>query len=276
MRNRKWKEATLMRKQRKKPNSRFVVRDVGETKQYIRLNRYLAMAGVCSRRKADDLIQAGAVKVNGKVVKTLGQKIHISDHVTVHGRPVSAVSQKYVYILLHKPKDTITTVKDEKGRTTVVDLIKTTHRVFPVGRLDRNTTGALLLTNDGQLAYRLTHPRYQIPRVYSVTLDGPIRSEDVQKIAAGIVLKDGKTAPMNVIVDPHDRKHLWIEMFEGKNHEIKRIFRKLGYTVKKLHRKSFANLSIQGLRRGEYRFLTRSEINQLKAMVGLTDISIAK
>jgi len=235
----------------------------------IRLNRYIAKAGVCARRKADELIRAGVVKVNGKVVTELGTKIHISDHVTVKGRPVSAIAQRYVYILLHKPKDTITTMKDEKHRTTVVELVRSKYRVFPVGRLDRNTTGALLLTNDGELAYRLTHPRYQVPKVYSVTLDRPIRSEDVSRIAQGVQLRDGKTAPADVIVDPQDRKHLWLQMIEGKNREIKRMFRKLGYIVKKLHRQAFANLTVQGLKRGEYRYLSRAEVRMLEQLVGL-------
>ncbi len=265
-----------MARRRRQRHTAFAVQDVEETRQYIRLNRYLAMAGVCSRRKADELIQAGVVKVNGKVVRELGTKIHISAEVTVNGRPVSAVAQRYVYILLHKPKDAITTMKDERQRTTVVDLVRSKYRVFPVGRLDRNTTGALLLTNDGELAYRLTHPKYQVPKIYSVGLDRPIRSEDVHKIAQGVELRDGKTAPAEVIVDPRDPKHLWLQMIEGKNREIKRMFRKLGYTVKKLHRKTFANLSVAGLKRGEYRYLTRQEVRELEKLVGLENRYVQK
>ncbi len=235
---------------------------------FIRLNKYLADAGIASRRKADELIKQGSVSVNNKIVTDLGSKIHKLDKVSVNGNPVKT-EQKPVYILLNKPKDYITTTSDERDRKTVLDIVKSSKRIYPVGRLDRNTTGVLLLTNDGELAHKLTHPKFQIERVYNVTLDKILKSEDAQNIALGIELDNTKTAPCEIFIHPKNKLNVIITLKEGKNHEVKRIFEKLGYVVKKLDRKFFAGLSVQGLARGAYRHLLRHELYKLKKLAGI-------
>jgi len=234
----------------------------------VRINKYLADAGICSRRAAEDLVREGVVKINREVVSDLGRRVLTSDFVTVRGEPVT-IYKNLIYILLNKPKDYITTTNDEKGRKTVMDIVRKRDRIFPVGRLDRNTTGALLLTNDGDLAYRLTHPSFEVPKVYNVVLDKKIELEDARKISEGIELEDGKTSPCEVLVQPTDRSHITLELHEGRNREVRRIFESLGYEVKRLDRKSFATLSTRGLARGEYRHLTRGEILQLRMSIGL-------
>ncbi|TAL70595.1 MAG: rRNA pseudouridine synthase [Bacteroidetes bacterium] len=234
----------------------------------VRLNKYLADAGIASRRKADELIKQGLVSVNNHVITDLGTKIKSTDRVSVNGNPVK-MNQKLVYILLNKPKDYITTTSDEKSRKTVLDIVRSSKRIYPVGRLDRNTTGVLLLTNDGELAYRLTHPKYEIERVYNATLDKNLTVQDAKKIAEGIELDNEHTSPCEIIINPKNKSNVILTLIEGKNHEVKRIFEKFGYTVKKLDRKYFAGISTQGLTRGQYRHLKLYELQMLKKFTGL-------
>ncbi|MDQ1265299.1 MAG: rRNA synthase [Bacteroidota bacterium] len=234
----------------------------------MRINRFLASAGISSRRKAEEFVLDGKVKVNGKVVTDLAFRINPSDNVTVNGDPIS-LENHFIYILLNKPKDYITTVSDEKGRKSVMDLVQKRARIFPVGRLDRNTTGALLLTNDGELAHRLTHPKYEVERIYNVSVDRHIKPEDVAAIKKGITLDDGSFAKCDIMPDFKDRCKASILIREGKNREVRRIFEHLGYEVTKLDRKMFANISTSGLERGKYRHLTKTEVFRLKKQVGL-------
>ncbi len=234
----------------------------------IRLNKYIADSGVCSRRKADNLIAEGKVKVNKKTVTELGTIVKLSDFITVDGGPVNP-ENKNVYIVLNKPKDYISTVSDERGRKTVIDLVKSRFRIFPVGRLDRNTTGVLILTNDGELAQRLTHPKYEIIRSYRVTLDKELLPEHAQKIASGVKLENFTSSPCEILMDHKDKKTLIISLKEGKNHEVKRLFEEFGYSVKKLDRKAYANITVQGMKRGEYRHLMNRELMYLKKLAGM-------
>lgn len=237
----------------------------------IRLNKYIASAGIASRRKADELITAGAVTVNGKVITELGSKVKpYEDHIAVHGEPIST-RPKYLYLLLNKPKDTIATTNDEKDRTTVLDYVKTEERVYPVGRLDRNTTGVLLLTNDGELTNRLTHPSFEIAREYHVTLDKPLAIDDAKKIAeGGLAIGDGDiTGKVEVTLNPKDKREAILLLREGKNREVRRIFESLGYDVEKLDRVRFAGLTHQGMGRGETRSLTNSEVHALRRLAGI-------
>jgi len=236
--------------------------------QELRLNKYLAEAGYCSRRKADELIAQGKVKVNRNVVSEMGFKVKRSDFVTVEGDPVSLV-KTYTYILLNKPKDTLCSASDEKGRKTVFDIVRKQIRLFTVGRLDRNTTGVLLLTNDGELANRLTHPSFEIQRTYNVGLNKPLKFEDAEAIVQGVDLEDGKTGPCELFLDPEDNSKLTLVLTEGKNREVRRIFEHFGYDVRKLDRKFFAGITNKGLARGEYRHLERKEILDLKKLVGM-------
>lgn len=233
-----------------------------------RLNKVLADSGVASRRKADELISQGAVKINGKVVTTLGIKVNADDFITVNGNPIPKVDKK-IYFILNKPKDIIVSTEDEKDRKTVMDLIKTNFRIFPVGRLDRNTTGALILTNDGELAHRLLHPSYQIPRTYIALLDKELKQTDAELISKGVQLEDGMTSPCEVVIHPGNPRKVILTMYEGRNHEVKRIFMHLNYSVKQLDRKIFAGISVQRLERGEYRLLSKKEVNLLKKMVNI-------
>jgi len=232
----------------------------------IRLNKFLADAGVASRRKADELIRQGRVKVNGKTA-VLGMRVFPWDEVTVDGNRVRS-RRSLVYLLLHKPKDYLCTVRDEKGRKTVLQLVRTKERVYPVGRLERNATGALLLTNDGELAHRLLHPRYQVPRVYTVTLDRVVRPEDLRRLLAGVKLRDGTLRATAVEPDGEDPRRVYVEL-RGQDRLLHRAFAKLGYRVLKLHRRAFAFLTCQGLGRGQARHLTRQEIQALRSLVGL-------
>jgi 23S rRNA pseudouridine2605 synthase len=241
---------------------------VDDQNKSIRINKFLADSGVCSRRKADDLILSGVVKVNSIVVKELGTKVTHTDFITVNGDPIREFKQD-IYILLNKPKNIITTTSDELGRKTVLDIVKKHTRIFPVGRLDRNTTGALLLTNDGELAYRLTHPSYEIERIYIVKLDKNLKLEHAKQISHGVELDDGNTGPAEILVNPDDNSKVTLKLHEGKNHEVKRIFEHLGYDVKQLSRKYFANLSVSGLALGDYRHLNKTELKELKTLVGL-------
>mgnify|MGYP000032388490 CR=1 FL=1 len=239
-----------------------------ELNKPIRLNKFLADAGITSRRKADEIISDGKVMINGIIVTNKATTVLPTDVVSVQGNIVKH-KKRHLYILLNKPKDYITTVVDEQGRKTVLHLINIDERIYPVGRLDRNTTGVLLLTNDGELAYRLTHPKYEIQRLYSVVLDKPLRREYAEKIAQGIDLDGETTSPCEIFISPDDHKKLTMILKEGKNREVKRIFEKFGLEVRKLDRKMFAGLTTQGLKRGEFRFLNRKEILALKKSVGL-------
>ena len=231
----------------------------------IRLNKFLANAGVCSRREADEFITAGVVSVNGTVVTELGTKIKRGDEVKFHDQVVSI--ERKIYILLNKPKDTVTTSDDPQARRTVMDLVKGAcpERIYPVGRLDRNTTGVLLLTNDGDLASKLTHPMYLKKKIYHVHLDKNLTKADMEQIAAGIQLDDGEIhADAISYTDEAKKDDVGIEIHSGKNRIVRRIFESLGYKVTKLDRVYFAGLTKKGLRRGEWRFLNEAEVNFLR------------
>ena len=231
----------------------------------IRLNKFLANAGVCSRREADEFIQAGVVTVNGEVVTELGTKVMRTDEVKFHDQPVTL--EKKVYVLLNKPKDYVTTSDDPQQRKTVMDLVQNVcpERIYPVGRLDRNTTGVLLLTNDGDLASKLTHPKFLKKKVYHVYLDKNVTAHDMQQIATGIQLEDGEIkADAIEYASDTDKSQVGIEIHSGKNRIVRRIFESLGYRVVKLDRVQFAGLTKKNLRRGDWRFLTEKEVEMLR------------
>ena len=231
----------------------------------VRLNKFLANAGVCSRREADEFIQAGVVTVNGNVVTELGTKVLRTDEIKFHDQLVNL--EKKVYVLLNKPKDHVTTSDDPQQRKTVMDLVKNacTERIYPVGRLDRNTTGVLLLTNDGDLASKLTHPKFLKKKVYHVYLDKNVTAHDIQQIRDGIMLDDGEIKADAVeYADPVDKKQVGIEIHSGKNRIVRRIFESLGYKVTKLDRVLFAGLTKKNLRRGDWRYLTEEEVDRLR------------
>lgn len=232
----------------------------------MRLNKYLANSGICSRREADEYITAGVVSVNGVIVSELGSKvIPATDKILFHDQPVKI--ERKVYILLNKPKDCVTTVEDTHDRMTVLDLVKNacTERVYPVGRLDRNTTGVLLITNDGDLATKLTHPKYDKKKIYQVTLDKELSDEHFQQIVSGIELEDGfiKVDEM-AFVNEDDRCTIGVEIHSGRNRIVRRIFDSLGYHVTRLDRVYFAGLTKKNLPRGKWRFLSEMEVNMLK------------
>lgn len=234
--------------------------------EMLRLNKYLAAAGVCSRREADQYIKNGQVKVNGTVVTEMGVMVKRTDNVEFKGKKL--IPETKVYVLLNKPKNTITTVDDPDERRTVMDLIDgcCQERLYPVGRLDRNTTGVLLLTNDGQLAKKLTHPSSQIKKVYYATLDKPVTKDDIVKMAEGVELEDGFIAPDVINFADNDRSQIGIEIHSGRNRIIRRFFEHFGYTVEKLDRIFFAGLSKKDVPRGKYRFLNQKEIGFLKML----------
>jgi len=249
---------------RKPPVHASTSRPAG-SEELIRLNKYLSSAGICSRREADQLIEAGAITVNGKVVKELGTKISPKDVVKYEGMQVRP--EKKYYILVNKPKGYITTTDDPFERKTVMHLIEhaVKERMYPVGRLDRNTTGLLLFTNDGELAKRLTHPSHRIKKLYHVILDKKVALTDMEKIAGGVELEDGfiRVDRIDWVEGSNDRKEVGIEIHSGKNHIVKRIFEAFGYQVEKLDRVGFAGLTKKDLPRGKWRFLKDSEINFL-------------
>lgn len=231
----------------------------------VRLNKYLANAGICSRREADESIQAGVVSVNGQVVTELGTKVLRTDDIRFHDQKVSM--EKKVYVLLNKPKDCVTTSDDPQQRKTVMDLVKNAcpERIYPVGRLDRNTTGVLLLTNDGDLASKLTHPKFLKKKIYHVFLDKKVTAHDMQQIATGITLEDGEVhADAIEYASATDKSQVGIEIHSGKNRIVRRIFESLGYRVVKLDRVLFAGLTKKNLRRGDWRFLTEKEVDMLR------------
>lgn len=231
----------------------------------IRLNKYLANAGVCSRREADGLISSGYVKVNGSSVSELGVKVKRSDLVTYKDLPVRLENK--VYVLLNKPKNTVTTSDDPENRKTVMDLVKGAcpERIYPVGRLDRNTTGVLLLTNDGDLASKLMHPKYKKKKIYQVKLDKDVSMEDMQTIADGIILEDGEIHADSIAYVGEDvLNEVGIEIHSGRNRIVRRIFEKLGYQIVKLDRVYFAGLTKKNLPRGKWRYLAENEVNMLR------------
>ncbi len=239
-------------------------RNPNQDNELIRLNKFISNAGVCSRREADEYITKGLIKVNGEVITELGHKIKNKDIVEYKGKRI--VEANHVYILLNKPKDTITTTSDPENRPTVMDLVQkaTDQRIFPIGRLDRNTTGVILLTNDGDFAQKLSHPSSEVKKVYYAILDKPLEREHFDKLAEGVILEDG---PMNVdeiaYVDASDHTLIGVEIHSGKNRIVHRMFEHLGYRLKKLDRVVYAGLDKGGLRRGKWRFLKFNEVQMV-------------
>jgi 23S rRNA pseudouridine2605 synthase len=232
----------------------------------IRLNKYLSNAGIASRREADQLIQSGAVKVNGQVIDQLGYKINPGDQVVFNNQNI--MHERKVYLLLNKPKDCITTSDDPRGRKTVMDYIQGAckERVYPVGRLDRNTTGVLLLTNDGDLTTRLTHPKHGIRKIYHVTLNRNLKPEDFKQLVDGVELEDGPMKADDISFDGTSRREVGIELHSGRNRIVRRMFEHLGYEVVKLDRVMFAGLTKKELSRGHYRLLSSKEVAFLKML----------
>ncbi len=240
--------------------------------ELVRINKYLSASGVVSRRKADELVSSGRVKVNGKVVRELGTKINPrKDKVEVDGKGVRR-SSRLVYILLNKPKDAVTTARDEKGRRSVIDVVNVRERVYPVGRLDRNTTGVLLLTNDGELANRLMHPRHKVIKVYKATIDRPIRERELARLKKGVMLDGTVTVPDDVYILPESQGlEVGIAVHEGKHHLVKRIFESFEIHVTQLDRYSYAGLNHHNLQRGQWRNLTKKEVSTLRKLVELPE-----
>lgn len=230
----------------------------------IRLNRYIANSGVCSRREADKLIAEGRIKVNGKVITTLGTKVSLSDEVVYRNKRLRPESN--VYLLLNKPKDFITTTDDPQNRRTVMDLVRsaTEERIYPVGRLDRQTTGLLLLTNDGDLAKRLAHPSHRVRKIYHIKIDKALTKNDHISIQQGLELDDGLAQVDEIVILSPDKTEIGLEIHIGKNRIVRRIFEHLGYTVNKLDRVVYADLTKKDLPRGKWRFLSQKEVIRLK------------
>lgn len=237
-----------------------------------RLQKYLAQAGVASRRASEKLIADGRVSVNGKVVREMGTKVVLGkDQVSVDGKPVS-VEEKNVYVLLNKPAGYVTTVKDPQNRLTVMDLIKDVpYRVYPVGRLDFETEGLLLLTNDGELAYRMTHPKFEMKKTYIAWVEGNVMEESLEILRSGVLLEDGKTAPAEVRLLRSEKKKSQVEItiHEGKNRQVRRMCQAVNHPVLTLRRVSAGNLRLKGIKSGEYRYLSAEEEKQLKNRLGL-------
>ena len=236
------------------------------TSDLMPLNKFIAHAGICGRREAADIVKKGLVKVNGELVTEPGHKVSAKDEVRVNGKKVF-LSKNLVYILLNKPKDFITTTDDPDNRKTVLDIIRraTTERVYPVGRLDRNTSGVLLITNDGELAQKLTHPSNEVKKVYHVTLNKPLDKKDFDQMLKGVILEDGP-AHVDVLAyaDVKDKTQIGVEIHSGRNRIVRRIFEHLGYDVKNLDRVIFAGLTKKNIERGKWRFLTEKEVRDLK------------
>lgn len=248
-----------------KPAAKAVQKPVSNNDE-MPLNKFIAWSGVCARREAADLVKAGKVTVNGKLVTEPPFRVSQADTIKVNGKKIS-IQKNLVYILLNKPKDYITTTDDPEGRKTVMDLIKnaTPERVFPVGRLDRNTTGVLLLTNDGEIAQRLTHPKYQVKKIYEVKVDKPVTKQQLDTIASGITLEDGFIQPDSVAyADMKDKSIIGIEIHSGRNRIVRRIFEHLGFDVKNLDRVMYGIFTKKNVDRGKWRFLTEKEIRLLK------------
>lgn len=255
---------------RPKPDfqSRFTVsaKTTADQLNVMPLNKFIAHCGVCSRRDAAELVKQGKVKVNNVLITEPGHKVSSNDEVKLNGKKIS-LAKNLVYILLNKPKDYITTTDDPQGRKTVMDIMRraTRERVFPVGRLDRNTSGVLLLTNDGELAQKLMHPSHEVKKVYHVTLDKPLEKKDFEQLLQGVELEDGM-ATVDAIgyTDARDKTQIGVEIHSGRNRIVRRMFEHLGYHVKHLDRVMFAGLTKKNVERGKWRFLTEKEIRQLK------------
>lgn len=237
--------------------------------ELIRLNKYIANSGICSRREADTLISEGKVKVNGETITQLGYKVSRKDKVTYKGRKL--IPEKQVYVLLNKPKDFITTTHDPEGRRTVMELVAraANQRILPVGRLDRNTTGLLLFTNDGDLAKRLTHPSHTIQKIYKVTLNKPITQKDLKSVSAGVELEDGVVLLDDLAVLNNEKTEIGLEIHSGKNRIVRRLFESLGYDVTRLDRTVYAGLTKKDLPRGRWRHLNDFEVRKLKKLTKL-------
>lgn len=230
------------------------------------LNKFIAHAGICARRDAAELVKSGKVVVNGQAVTEPGFKVSGTEEIKVNGKKI-ALRRNLVYILLNKPKDYITTTEDPQGRKTVLDIIKkaTPERVYPIGRLDRNTTGVLLFTNDGELAQKLSHPSYEIKKIYEVTLDKPLAKRDFDTLMGGLTLEDGPITPDALAyADAKNKAVIGIEIHSGRNRIVRRIFEHLGYDVRNLDRVMYANLTKKNVERGKWRFLTEKEVRLLK------------
>jgi pseudouridine synthase len=236
----------------------------------IRINRYLSMCGIASRRKADDMIRQGLVEVNGEVPTDPGFSVHPTrDRIVVNGQQVVR-THEYLYLVLNKPKDAITTLRDERGRATVMQHISARRRIYPVGRLDRNTTGVLLFTNDGEFANRLMHPRFGIPKTYIVTCKETVAREHLVALSRGVVLDDGKTAPAKVgAIGGSKGRQVIITIREGRNRQVRRMFESFGYEVGKLDRVAYGPVTIDGLPRGASRPLTQRELRTLRRLAGM-------
>lgn len=236
----------------------------GEKDHSTRLNKYISNSGICSRREADKLIENGEVKVNGKVVKEMGFKVNPGDLVEFRDKKIRP--EKFVYVLLNKPKNFITTMRDERGRKTVMELVENAcdQRIFPVGRLDRATTGLLLFTNDGDLAQKLSHPSSSVPKIYHVSLERPITEEDFEKIREGTELEDGVLKVDDLALVNEDATQIGIKIHSGKNRVIRRLFEHYKYNVTRLDRVMFAGLDKKGISRGHWRFLKEKEVIRLK------------
>jgi len=247
------------------PGKRRTAAPAAAAAEPMRLNKYIANSGLCARREADELIKSGYITVNGVKVTDMGVKVKLTDNVEYKGKKITP--EKKVYILLNKPKGYVTTVKDPHATDTVLDLVRdaTGERIYPVGRLDKSTTGVLLLTNDGDLAGRLTHPKYQVRKVYHVFADKEITRADMEKIVEGVELEDGTVSADAISYpDPDDHTQVGLEIHSGQNRVVRRIFEKLGYSVRKLDRVSFAGLTKKNLQRGTWRFLSVKEVSMLK------------
>jgi 23S rRNA pseudouridine2605 synthase len=251
-----------------KKQDKFTKKTTPKPPEGIRLNRYIANAGICSRREADDLIKNGQIKLNGQIVTEMGIKVMPGDSVVYKGKKINP--EKKVYILLNKPKDYVTTTSDPEGRKTVMDLVKSAckERVFPVGRLDRTTTGVLLITNDGDLSKKLTHPSHNQNKIYQVSLDRNLTKNDLLAIAEGIELEDGIIAADAISYIEDNKSEIGIEIHSGKNRIVRRIFEHLGYDIKKLDRVYFAGLTKKNLPRGKWRLLSEKEVSFLKIQAG--------
>lgn len=231
-----------------------------------RLQKVIALSGYCSRRKAEELINLGKVKVNGKIIREMGTKVESTDFIEVEGNPLEQVEDK-VYYLLNKPRGIVTTAKDEKGRKTVIDLIKTNKRIYPVGRLDYDTTGLILLTNDGELTNFLTHPKNNIEKVYVAKIKGLITKEEIKRLCNGVFIDGKKTSKAKAKILKIDKKTnssvVELIIHEGKNHQVKNMFKAIGYEVLKLKRESISFLTLDGVPSGEYRQLSIKEVKKL-------------
>lgn len=235
-----------------------------------RLQKVIAQAGVCSRRKAEELILQGKVYVNGNIVTELGTKVGEKDKIMVEGKPIFN-KEKLIYLVLNKPRNTVATVSDDRNRKTVLDCIENVkQRIYPVGRLDYDTTGVLLLTNDGDLANKLTHPSKEINKVYIATIKGEVKKEDIELLEAGVMIDNKKTAPCSAKINKYNKEKnktiVELTIHEGRNHQVKKMFEAINKEVIKLHRDTFAGISSKGLYEGQYRPLTKEEIKELKKL----------